>query len=87
MWNNYKFYIWIENILYFFIPDLNLFIEYNGIQHYKYNDFFHRTKENYFYRKLKDEMKRRYCLRNNFRLLTISYKDFDNLENIIKNIK
>ena len=71
----------------FFIPDLNLFIEYNGIQHYNYTPFFHKSKKYYFYRRLKDEIKKRYCLRNNFKLLTISYKDFSKLEDIIKNLK
>lgn len=47
-----------------YIPERNIFIEINGIQHYKFVKYFHRTKENFNYSKEKDKMKRKFAKKN-----------------------
>lgn len=66
----------------FYLPDSNICIEYDGIQHFQpVNRFggidrFLKTKEN---DKLKDE----YCKLNSIKMIRISYKEFDLIDNIL----
>lgn len=64
----------------FFIPSLNLAIEYNGEQHYKekagYFDSLNKTQK-------RDKIKSDYCKRNNIILLSIPYWEYDNIESIL----
>ena len=58
----------------FYIPSLNLLIEYNGIQHYKRILLFH--KNNGFHKQLHhDWLKRNYARKHNYSFLVISYKE------------
>lgn len=59
----------------FYIPSMNLLLEYNGIQHYKRVPFFQRTEEAFRKQQLHDTMKREYAKNNNFAFMVISYKD------------
>lgn len=58
----------------FYIPKLNLAIEYDGIQHYMPIKQFGGEEE---FKKIiiKDKIKNDYCSNNNIKLLRISYKD------------
>ena len=58
-----------------YIPDLNLAIEYNGIQHYKYNTYFHKNKQEFKEQKKRDLRKKRLSDKNGINLLIIKYKD------------
>lgn len=63
----------------FFIPEANLCIEYDGIQHYENifgNDAYLKTKNN-------DEIKDKFCLENKISLLRIPYYDFNKIESIL----
>lgn len=71
----------------FYLPDYNICIEYDGIQHFKPVDFagrgeswankiFERTQYN-------DEIKNKYCKNNNIILLRIRYDD--NIEDVLSN--
>lgn len=68
----------------FFLPDLNILIEFDGIQHYKPisqfggEDEFKKTK-------IKDGIKNKYCLDNKINLIRISYQD--NIEDRLRSIK
>jgi hypothetical protein len=62
-----------------FCKELNLAFEYNGIQHYKFVKFFHRTLEKLKIRQLDDIRKIELCKKNNINLIIIPYN--------IKNIK
>jgi len=68
----------------FYLPDLNLCIEYDGRQHFKSLSFwggekgFKRNKNN-------DKIKNEYCENNKINLLRISYKDFKNINKILEN--
>jgi len=54
-------------------PQLKLAVEYNGIQHYQYNKFFHRNKEHFLNQKYRDDMKRRICKDYNITLIEVPY--------------
>ena len=71
----------------FFLPDYNMLIEYNGIQHEKPVDFGAKGKsfsENqYNKQKENDEIKRQYANQNDITLLEIWYYDFDRISEIL----
>lgn len=72
-----EYYVKFENTrLYFdfFIPHLSLFIEVDGTQHNKKNDFFHSTNSDYFGQKLRDRKKEEYAALNQYYLLRLDYK-------------
>ena len=52
---------------------LRIAVEYNGIQHYKFSNFFHRNKDQFENQKYRDEMKRRICHENGILLITVPY--------------
>jgi hypothetical protein len=74
----------------FYFPNNNLIIEYQGLQHYAPVDFAGKgnlwAEENSNYTQKNDIIKKEYCKENNIELLEISYKDFDNIENILSKI-
>lgn len=67
----------------FYLPQSQTYIEYQGEQHYSPVEYFggiehhQRQVEN-------DHRKERWCLKNNYTLLTISYKDYESIEEILK---
>jgi hypothetical protein len=52
---------------------LKLGLEYQGIQHYKYVQHFHRTMENFEKRKRYDELKKKLCEENDVTLIEVPY--------------
>lgn len=75
----------------FYLPGLNILIEYNGKQHYQIVDFFYNHKNNSTYnfqqQLERDQRKKEYAEKNGYKLLVIPYTDFDNIESILeKNI-
>ena len=67
----------------FYLPELNIIIEYNGIQHYESVEHFGGEKKLHLQRH-HDWLKRKYCKDNNITLITISYNE--NVEEALKNI-
>ena len=65
----------------FYLPEYNVCIEYDGVQHFESIEYFGGDKE-FEYIKYKDNIKNNYCLSNNIKLFRISYMDND-VENII----
>ena len=59
----------------FVLINKNVWIEYNGIQHYKYVDYYHNdSRKGTFLDQLNRDIKERiYCLNNNIKLIEISY--------------
>lgn len=58
---------------------LAFLIENDGIQHYQFTPFFHKTK-NEFYRQLEwDRKKNKFCLMNKIPLIRIPYWDIEDL--------
>lgn len=65
-----------------------IFIEYNGIQHYKYIPYFHNHDISYFNAQLKrDLLLKDYCSKHNIKLVEIPYTmSINDIEQTIKNI-
>ena len=59
-------------------------IEYQGEQHYKYNDFFFKNKEHYERVINRDNIKRKYCEENNHVLIEVPYWEKD-INSFLKN--
>ena len=66
----------------FFIPSLNLCIEYDGIQHFQPIEHFGGL-EAFEYRKTNDEIKTKYCNDKNIKLVRISYKEINKIDSIL----
>ena len=56
-----------------FNPELRLAVEYNGVQHYKYTPYFHRSKDAFHNQKYRDLLKRQMCQKNNINLVEVPY--------------
>jgi len=72
----------------FYLPKYNLYIEYQGIQHYFVVDFAGRgiewAKNNFIEIKKRDRIKKSFCKKNNIPLLIISYREFDQIDSILE---
>ena len=65
-------YIYYKNAKLFFdvyIKSLNILIEVQGVQHFKFVSHFHGTKENFYAQKRRDNFKVEYCGENNLTLV------------------
>lgn len=69
----------------FYLPDYNLLIECQGIQHEKFTPAFHTTKKDFKKQLEHDKRKKEYAKQNNINLLEIWYYDIDNIEEILIN--
>lgn len=67
----------------FYIPKMNLCIEYDGKQHFELCEYL-MSEEEFENLKRRDLIKNIYCKDNDIKLLRIKYTDFDNIENILK---
>ena len=68
----------------FYIPELNLCIEYDGIQHFEPVDIF-GGEEQFKKQKINDRIKNEYCKLNNIHLLRIAY--YESIEDKLNTIK
>lgn len=53
--------------------ELKLAVEYNGIQHYKFSPYFHRTRDAFQNQKYRDYLKRQLCEKNGITLIEVPY--------------
>jgi len=58
----------------FYLPKYNICIEFDGIQHFKSNNYFGGEKL-FNQQKIRDKIKNEFCDVNNIKLIRISYKD------------
>ncbi len=75
----YKKQLWLD----FYLPKMNLGIEYHGKQHYEPIKFFGGEKV-FKDQNKRDKIKEKYCKNNNINLLIIPYWDYDNIEEILE---
>lgn len=68
----------------FYLPDHNIMIEFNGMQHYKPIKFF-GGREAYEYLQIRDKIKKQYCLENQIKLLTFKYDELNQIELLLNN--
>lgn len=87
-----EYVVWIEDNMYrfdFYLPQYNLFIEYDGEQHYKPVRFYKQNDEEmeqtFKETQKRDKIKNRYCEQNHINLLRIPYWEKENIETIINN--
>lgn len=66
----------------FYLPEYNILIEYDGIQHFSPIDYF-GGEAIFYYTKMNDSIKTEYAQKNKIPLLRIPYFDFENIENIL----
>lgn len=71
----------------FYIENLNLCVEYDGEQHFKKLRF-EENDEKLKIRKLRDNIKNNYCMKNNIILLRIKFDEnvIERLTNTIKSL-
>lgn len=67
----------------FYVIQYNLFIEYNGQQHYEPVNAFGGEKS-FYKQQERDIALRQYCKEHNINLLEISYKEYNNIDDILK---
>lgn len=70
----------------FYLPEQHILIEFQGVQHYYYNPFFHHNEDNFIYRKEKDRIKKEEALKQGYNYLSISYKVQDFLPEILEKV-
>lgn len=58
----------------FYLPDMNLVIEYNGKQHYEFIDYY-GDEEDFKIAQLRDRIKQEYCTKNSINYLVIRYDE------------
>lgn len=63
----------------FYIPELKLYIEVQGQQHYSFNKFFHKDVEDFTDQKYRDSLKTEWANEEGFKLLKLSYDIVDKL--------
>lgn len=87
-----EYTIYIDDCYYrfdFYLPQYNLFIEYDGEQHYKPVRYYNQSDEqmNLSFKKTQehDKIKNCYCKENKINLLRIPYWEKENIETIINN--
>ena len=69
----------------FYLPEYNICIEYDGIQHFKPVEIFGGLKS-FNEQRINDEIKKNYCINNNIKLLRISYKDYKKINSILNKL-
>lgn len=67
----------------FFLPQYNTFVEFNGIQHYEYNPFFHENEEDFQKQLDRDKRLRQYCKQRGINLIEIKYNQIDKIDKIL----
>lgn len=68
----------------FYLPDLNIAIEYDGIQHYEPVVKFGGEK-GFAELKLNDYFKTNYCIEHNIELIRVPYTEYNNMEEFLNN--
>ncbi len=71
----------------FYLPDFNVCIEYDGIQHFEVISFgskdYKKMMERFETIKYRDEIKTIYCKSNDISLIRISYIEFENIKKLL----
>jgi hypothetical protein len=68
----------------FYLPDYNVCIEYQGEQHYNKRCFDNFNHYSFEKRILHDQIKRDFCNSHGIKEFEISYKDYNNIDKILR---
>lgn len=63
----------------FFIPNKTVVIEVHGEQHYSFNEFFHKTKAEFYKSKKRDQDKLDWCGLNSINIVVLKYSEPDDV--------
>lgn len=66
----------------FFLPEDNICVEYDGIQHFQPVSYFGGLYA-FKYQKIKDAIKNKFCEDNNIKLIRIPYYNYDDIDKIL----
>lgn len=61
----------------FFLPSKKIVFEIDGSQHYEYNTFFFKNKQQFYKGMSRDRTKQKWCDENDIILIRINYKEWD----------
>jgi predicted Zn-ribbon and HTH transcriptional regulator len=64
----------------FYYNEHKFIIEYDGIQHFEYNNFFHRTMEKFIHKQNIDIIKTQKAINEGYKVIRISYLDIDDVQ-------
>ena len=67
----------------FFLPELMVCLEYNGVFHYEMIKSF-TSADDLKDRKKKDKIKKKWAIKNGYKFLDIPYWEFENIEKILQ---
>ncbi len=68
----------------FYLPNLNICIEFDGRQHYNIDNSYFGGEEEFLRIKERDGIKNQYCKDNDITLIRIPYWDIENIDKILK---
>lgn len=64
----------------FYLPSLNILIEFDGEQHFNFSKFFYKTREDFLKAKERDRVKNNYALAHHIPLYRIPYFAIDSIQ-------
>lgn len=64
----------------FYLPDKNVLIEFQGIQHEKFVPFFHGDEDGFIEQQIKDELKKDFAKDNNIRFVEVWYYELSDIK-------
>ena len=64
----------------FYIPSLNILLEIDGEQHFKFNKRFYKKQSDFKKAQERDRLKNSYCLSHKIKLYRIPYWEIENLK-------
>jgi hypothetical protein len=67
----------------FYLPDHNILVEFDGLQHQKFVQRWHKTEEGFVRSKQRDTIKTQYAASKNIQLIRIPYKNMDMIDQIL----
>lgn len=68
----------------FYISKHNMVVEYHGEQHYKKTGYFEQRAGGLEGLQYRDNIKKEFCIQNNISYIEIPYKEFENINKILK---
>ncbi len=63
----------------FFLPSYKLMIEVQGIQHFEFNAFFHKSKDDLLNQKYRDTLKTQFVAEKAYKLWSIRYDEIEDM--------
>lgn len=63
----------------FYLPELNILIEFHGRQHFEFVHYFHRTEDNFLAQKERDMIKRQLAKELKYKLIELDHKQLESL--------